>query len=146
MSGNGEYISREAPKEYIEREEAEKRLFQRAEIANSAYIDQTPCHIMMLAQNVVHLIPAADVVPLDYHERCLQIEVEKRLALELQMPRWIPAAERLPVSGVPVLICGDGNVVEQGFFDDEFGYWYDSRGYRTFVHHWMPLPQPPKEG
>lgn len=50
-------------KEYIEREEAEKRLFQRAEIANSAYIDQTPYQIMMLAQNVVHLIPAADVRP-----------------------------------------------------------------------------------
>ena len=63
MKGTGDYISREAPKEYIEREEAEKRLFQRAEIANSAYIDQTPCQIMMLAQNVVHLIPAADVRP-----------------------------------------------------------------------------------
>lgn len=52
-----------AEKEYIERGEAEKRLFQRAEIANSAYIDQTPSQIMMLAQNVVHLIPAADVRP-----------------------------------------------------------------------------------
>lgn len=49
--------------EYIERGEAEKRLFQRAEIANSAYIDQNPYQIMMLAQNVVHLIPAADVRP-----------------------------------------------------------------------------------
>lgn len=49
--------------EYIKREEAEKRLSQRAKIANSAYIDQTPCQIMMLAQNVVHLIPSADVAP-----------------------------------------------------------------------------------
>jgi hypothetical protein len=61
------------------------------------------------------------------------------------VPKWIPVTERLPDSGVPTLICGDGNVVEQGFFDDEYGYWYDWGGNRTFVHHWMPLPQPPKE-
>ena len=48
--------------DYIKRGEAEKRLFETAEIANSAYINQEPCQIMMLAQNVVHLIPAADVV------------------------------------------------------------------------------------
>lgn len=57
--------------EYIEREEAEKRQSQRAEIANSAYIDQTPYQIMMLAQNVVHLIPAADVVPVVRCKDCL---------------------------------------------------------------------------
>ena len=62
-----------------------------------------------------------------------------------KVPRWIPVTERLPGSGVPTLICGDGNVVEQGFFDDEYGYWYDWGGNRTFVHHWMPLPEPPKE-
>ena len=27
-------------------------------------------------------IPAADVVPMDFHERCLQIEIQKRMALE----------------------------------------------------------------
>ena len=27
-------------------------------------------------------IPAADVVPTDFHERCLQIEIQKRMALE----------------------------------------------------------------
>ena len=124
---------------YISRNAAIEAMYKDAE-AN-------PNHTFWTSQfEALMDIPAADVVPLDYHERCLQIEVEKRLALELQMPRWIPAAERLPVSGVPVLICGDGNVVEQGFFDDEFGYWYDSRGYRTFVHHWMPMLQgPPKE-
>lgn len=57
-------------KEYIERDEAEKRLFQRAEIANSAYIDQSPYQIMMLAQNVVHLIPAANVRQVVTCERC----------------------------------------------------------------------------
>jgi len=64
---------------------------------------------------------------------------------ELNKPHWIPVTERLPGSGVPTLICGDGNVVEQGFFDDEYCYWYDWGGNRTFVHHWMPLPEPPKE-
>lgn len=60
-----------------------------------------------------------------------------------RVPKWIPVTERLPGSGVPTLICGGGNVVEQGFFDAEYGYWYDWDGNRTFVHHWMPLPQPP---
>lgn len=27
-------------------------------------------------------LPAADVVPMDFHERCLQIEIQKRMALE----------------------------------------------------------------
>lgn len=64
---------------------------------------------------------------------------------EVRTPRWISVEERLPDSGVPTLICGDGNVVEQGFFDDEFGYWYGWGGNRTFAHHWMQLPEPPKE-
>ena len=70
---------------------------------------------------------------------------QKRLENEKAQRRWIPVTERLPKNGVPILICGDGNVVEQGFFDDEYGYWYDWGGNRTFVHHWMPLPEPPKE-
>lgn len=85
---------------------------------------QPDCNQCLLygAKKAIESIPAADV-----------------------RPRWIPVTERMPVSGVPVLICGDGNVVEQGFFDDEYGYWYDCRGIRTFVHHWKPMLQWSKE-
>lgn len=109
------------------------------------------------ADAIEELCRAADAIP-HVCECCIGCEVEsgcgcdrafvlspKRAREYLSKPRWIPVTERLPESGVPTLICGDGNVVEQGFFDDEHGYWYDGRGYRTFVHHWMPLPKGPEE-
>ena len=34
-------------------------------------------------------IPAADVVPKDFHERCLEIEIQKRMALERKRGEWI---------------------------------------------------------
>lgn len=34
------------------------------------------------ALNKVEEVPTVDAVPLDYHERCLQLEVEKRFELE----------------------------------------------------------------
>ena len=85
-----------AEKEYIEREEAEKRLFQRAEIANSAYIDQTPSQIMMLAQNVVHLVHAADVVTV---VRCKDCKHGTRLVCDL--------------AGNESIECRNGNIVHR---------------------------------
>ena len=35
-----------------------------------------------LCEDAIRAIPAADVVPMDFHERCLQIEIQKRMALE----------------------------------------------------------------
>ena len=94
---------------------------------------------------LVHLLTnAADAIEeLNREKESLEKDVE--IAAYVMARRWIPVTERLPESGVPTLICGDGNAVEQGFFDDEFGGWYDWGGNRTFVHHWMPLPAPPKE-
>lgn len=33
-------------------------------------------------------IPAAEVVPMDFHERCLQIEIEKRMNMERKKAEW----------------------------------------------------------
>ena len=33
-------------------------------------------------RKIIANFPAADVVPMDFHERCLQIEIQKRTALE----------------------------------------------------------------
>ena len=88
------------------------------------------------------VIEAADAI----EELICEVADEHNTRLDAEeRRRWIPVTERLPESGVPTLICGDGNIVEKGFFDDEYGYWYDWGGNRTFVHHWMPLPKPPKE-
>ena len=32
--------------------------------------------------HILQSLPAADVVPMDFHERCLRIEIQKRMALE----------------------------------------------------------------
>ena len=50
--------------EFISREKAEERLHHMAEVANSAYDGLSNSQIVMLAQNVIHMMPAADVRPI----------------------------------------------------------------------------------
>ena len=53
--------------------------------------------------------------------------------------KWIPVTERLPDIGIVVLVYSeDDGICVDYYGGDSFGY-YD-------VTHWMPLPQPPKEG
>ena len=67
--------------------------------------------------------------------------------------KWIPVTERLPEENDDVL-CYRGNHI--GVLMDVYTYkgdnkWEDSYGYWNYtdiegITHWMPLPQPPKEG
>lgn len=59
---------------------------------------------------------------------------------------WIPVTERLPENDDDVLIVTpDG--ISMGYFHTYNGYWVDyTNPYRDVVSHWMPLPEPPKEG
>ena len=76
---------------------------------------------------------------------------------ELSKPRWIPVTERPPEDCTPVQVC------YSGYYSKEIGsdmlacryegtwcYWdgepcsYDPC--RVEITHWMPLPEPPKEG
>lgn len=70
---------------------------------------------------------------------------------------WISVKDRLPPIYHTVLITGKNSVggsfgVIKGVHDRDMGQWYrndigkdvDSLGYT--VTHWMPLPEPPKEG
>ena len=70
---------------------------------------------------------------------------------ELGKPRWIPVTERLPKEGEFVLVCGDlypnkhdGGVIAVSKRMD-WNYW-QGFGRERNITHWMPLPQPPKEG
>lgn len=59
------------------------------------------------AYQKVQSLPAADVVPMDFHERCLQIEIQKRIALEkadVRPVEWISVTERLSEAYTPVLL------------------------------------------
>ena len=89
------------------------------------------------------------------------------IANGVTIQRWIPVSERLPdadgnyivfepgyiVPAIRVLsFAKDGRKVDKYDFDREWKnvwYRYDSEwGHITIddVTHWMPLPQPPKEG
>ena len=39
-------------------------------------------HAFLNVQAMVNAIPTIDVVPMDYHERCMQSEIKKRIAVE----------------------------------------------------------------
>ena len=80
-----------------------------------------------------------------------------RMGMEaLERTRWIPCSERLPESSHDVLVVVSGTVgnirlvdsIEIGNFDKDEGWilemwpeWEDPN-----VTHWLPLPEPPKEG
>ena len=63
--------------------------------------------------------------------------------------RWIPVTERLPEEDTRVLVYlniekTDANIYT--FFDTDRilnGKWVR---WNTYISHWMPLPEPPKEG
>ena len=65
--------------------------------------------------------------------------------------KWIPVTERLPESGVKVLIsCREYDEPAIGWYesDPEYSVWYGehdlSQRRDLFVTHWMPLPELPK--
>ena len=66
-----------------------------------------------------------------------------------QKNRWIPVTERLPEEYEYVL-CRTDYGMEVGYHRDEWGQdeWTTGKfGDGTIdVSHWMPLPQPPKDG
>ena len=60
----------------------------------------------------------------------------------MEEPRWIPVTERLPEKDTRVIVCAS---LPEGVHSDfiyEDGHWFVSTG----VTHWMPFPEPPKEG
>lgn len=60
----------------------------------------------------------------------------------MEEPRWIPVTERLPEKDTRVIVCAS---LPEGVHSDfiyEDGHWFVSTG----VTHWIPFPEPPKEG
>lgn len=64
-------------------------------------------------------------------------------------PRWISVEERLPENGTRCLVVRYDYVTDTPFVDM---LWFDNSWWNRInsgdyaVTHWMPLPQPPKEG
>ena len=113
--------------DYISREAAKRELLENATIINDRRFMKT-CDAMAL----LDLVPAANVRP---------------------VPDWIPIEEQLPEAFESVLLYDpqlrqEQKVVE-GYISsskDMSFYSVDSGHGRVFPTHWMPMPEPPKEG
>lgn len=73
--------------------------------------------------------------------------------------KWIPVSERLPDNNTPVLVYCENTTIQGGAVRhigslDSYGFWFlktkpDIASFPFHdwkVTHWMPLPEPPKEG
>lgn len=65
--------------------------------------------------------------------------------LEAQIPRWISVEETLPKYGERVLIT-EGTCVFEAYRSISNKWVRNGIGWAEDVTHWMPLPEPPKEG
>ena len=92
---------------------------------------------------------AADAIE-ELRKAVLRLEDESGIYDELPTvyiypTKWIPVTERLPEDDVFVLNCNDhGNIVIGKIIGGT--WWYKYFSYQGQVTHWMPLPEPPKDG
>lgn len=67
---------------------------------------------------------------------------------EKDVPKWIPAEERLPDKGGTYLIaCGNGLITTDEFmvWPDRVKTYYNWDDYCGGIKYWMEIPKPPKE-
>lgn len=75
-------------------------------------------------------------------------EVYHTDCIESTLPTWISVKDAMPPFGIEVLcwlggfnkpMCGVYTYLENGKWEDEYGYWETDGA----ITHWMPLPAPP---
>jgi hypothetical protein len=75
------------------------------------------------------------------------VEIDGETIIEF-VPKWIPVSERLPVEFENVLVAnkrGKHYDIDKAWWNGSFFDRCAKGGYHNITH-WMPLPQPPKEG
>ena len=85
---------------------------------------------------------------MDRLEYCtVQKIADHLLANGVTVQKWIPVSERLPEPLTDVLSYrGHRNLIQEDCVDEK-GRWYSEYKYSgANVTHWMPMPEPPKEG
>ena len=71
--------------------------------------------------------------------------VALNFAYEMLAPRWKSVEDELPKNKELVFIT-DGEYTDTGFYEYTFDEWQPCEKWLGDITHWMPLPQPPKEG
>lgn len=81
----------------------------------------------------------------EYKEPCASCENYQKW--ESPAPQWISVEERKPKDQEIVLLGYAGNLTDCGYYDEEEAEWcnYESIKVESPTH-WMPKPEPPKEG
>lgn len=71
---------------------------------------------------------------------------EENKRLEAQVPKWISVEERLPEKSGRYLVCTSKSSVYYAKFTrhEQDGRFHTD--INTHITHWMPMPEPPKEG
>lgn len=69
--------------------------------------------------------------------------IDIKHAPTVEQPRWIPVSERLPEDGERVLAITESGNQFVGFHTQFSGWHFE---YVIHPTHWMPLPEPPKDG
>ena len=129
--------------DYIKREDVVEKLVR-------TFLLQAPT-----ARAIVEAIPAADAI--EDLQKCVDgLEADNDNLCERikDLSKWIPVTERLPNVDEKVLTFARNKYDGSWFMDitswtgvrnhDEYQFW--GYGYSMKVTHWMPLPEPPKEG
>lgn len=92
-----------------------------------------------------------------YHTSYIMDELDRLPAIDAIAPGWISVKDREPPVDQAILVyesyeLGPGSIFEV-FYDVEYGKWYHVGADKEFfvprngtITHWMPLPEPPKEG
>lgn len=85
-------------------------------------------------------------VHIDCSERAMRDALALIERLEAKVPRWISVDERLPEGEGSYLTYALGMEIVLDY--NCYGEWWDDElnHYDGSVTHWMPLPEPPKEG
>lgn len=71
--------------------------------------------------------------------------------LEAKVPKWISVKEQLPDSGRNILTVNGHGVIRVmalwGYAGEKWK-WIEDKKFKYYndITHWMPLPEPPKEG
>ena len=105
------------------------------------------CDLMQKAADTIEALQTELRDEMHRHDRLQDFEVaEAQQLAELRAAhRWIPVTERLPEKDVRVLVrLADDSRLYTKIDTDRIHYDNWVR-WGTYVTHWMPLPEPPKE-